>query len=154
SVVPRGPAAITIGYTFFVWVSVFNLLSTSVFWGFMADVFSSAQGKRLFAPIGVGGTLGAVAGSSVPATLSGVLGPVHLMLLAAVLLLVVTGCARRLCGEFGLTDRAHSHLPGPASRPAAAGPLRAPTVEPGRDIWAGFSLIARSSYLQLMVVYM
>lgn len=59
------------------WVSVYNLLSTSVFWGFLADLFTSAQGKRLFGPIGVGGTLGAIAGSSVPATLSHVLGPVH-----------------------------------------------------------------------------
>jgi AAA family ATP:ADP antiporter len=151
TLVPPGPTAITIGYTFFVWVSVFNLLSTSVFWGFMADLFTSAQGQRLFAPIGVGGTLGAVAGSSVPATLSGVLGPVHLMVLAAALLLVVTVCARQLCGHFGLTDRMHSHLPGTA--PAAAA-LRASSAEPGRDVWAGFSLIARSSYLQLMVVYM
>ncbi len=150
TIVPTGPASITIGYTFFVWVSVFNLLSTSVFWGFMADLFSSGQGKRLFGPIGVGGTLGAVAGSTVPATLSGVLGPVHLMLIAAVLLEVVTGCARHLCHQFGLTDRAQSHMPGvPAA--AGAGPG---SPEPGRDVWAGFSLIARSSYLQMMVVYM
>jgi AAA family ATP:ADP antiporter len=151
SIVPPGGAAVAIGYAFFVWVSVFNLLSTSVFWGFMADVFTSGQGTRLFAPIGVGGTLGAVAGSTVPATLSGVLGPVHLMLLAAVLLLIVTVCARRLCSHFGLTDRAHSHLPGVAPHDEG---LRASPVEPGRDIWAGFTLIARSSYLQLMVVYM
>jgi AAA family ATP:ADP antiporter len=152
TIVPAGPASITIGYAFFVWVSVFNLLSTSVFWGFMADLFTSGQGKRLFGPIGVGGTLGAVAGSTVPATLSGVLGPVHLMLIAAVLLEVVTACARRLCHQFGLTDRAHSHVPGVPGRSATA--LQPGSPEPGRDVWAGFSLIAGSSYLQMMVVYM
>ena len=89
---------------------------------------------------------------TVPATLSGVLGPVHLMLLAAGFLLVVTACARQLCGHFGLTDRAHSHLPG--ALPLAPGALQASQIEPGRDIWAGFRLIARSPYLQLMVVYM
>jgi len=153
TIVPAGPTNITIGYTFFVWISVFNLLSTSVFWGFMADLFTAGQGKRLFGAIGVGGTLGAVAGSSVPATLSSVLGPVHLMLLAAVFLEVVTQCARQLCQHFGLTDRAHSHLPGLAAG-TPGGALQASTAEPGRDVWAGFSLIARSSYLQMMVVYM
>jgi AAA family ATP:ADP antiporter len=33
---------------FFIWVSVFNLFVVSVFWSFMADLFSNAQGKRLF----------------------------------------------------------------------------------------------------------
>jgi AAA family ATP:ADP antiporter len=152
AIVPAGPANITIGYSFFIWISVFNLLSTSVFWGFMADLFAPAQGKRLFGAIGVGGTLGAVAGSSVPATLSSVLGPVHLMLLAAIFLEVVTQCARRLCTHFGLTDRAHSHLAGGTALSGAAGPSS--SSEPGRNVWAGFSLIAQSPYLQMMVVYM
>ena len=34
--------------SFYVWVSVFNLFVVSVFWGLMADLWSSAQGKRLF----------------------------------------------------------------------------------------------------------
>ena len=37
---------------FFVWVSVFNLFVVTVFWGFLADVFSYEQGKRLFGFIG------------------------------------------------------------------------------------------------------
>ncbi len=151
--IPAGPAAIAVGYAFFVWVSVFNLLSTSVFWGFMADLFTAAQAKRLFGAIGIGGTLGAVAGSSVPATLSHVLGPVHLMLLAAVFLEVVTQCTRQLVRHFGLASREHSRLPGVAAAPKP-GVLQASAAEPGRDVWAGFSLIARSPYLQMMVVYM
>src|SRR6476659_4567743 len=31
---------------FFVWVSVFNLFAVAVFWSFMADLFTSEQGKR------------------------------------------------------------------------------------------------------------
>src|SRR4029077_881864 len=30
---------------FFVWVSVFNLFAVSVFWAFMADLFTAEQGK-------------------------------------------------------------------------------------------------------------
>lgn len=39
---------------FFVWVSVFNLFAVAVFWSFMADLFTSEQGKRLFGFIGAG----------------------------------------------------------------------------------------------------
>lgn len=53
-----------VGYAFYVGLSVVNLFLVSVFWALMADVWSLAQGKRLFAPIGVGGTLGALLGSN------------------------------------------------------------------------------------------
>src|ERR1044072_7016553 len=33
---------------FFVWVSVFNLFAVAVFWSFIAALFTSEQGKRLF----------------------------------------------------------------------------------------------------------
>ncbi|MFG0298153.1 MAG: NTP/NDP exchange transporter [Phycisphaerales bacterium JB047] len=52
------------GYVYYVGLSVVNLFMTSVFWGFMADVWSLEQGKRLFAAIGIGGTLGALLGSN------------------------------------------------------------------------------------------
>ncbi|NNF28701.1 MAG: MFS transporter, partial [Gemmatimonadetes bacterium] len=51
-----------VAYTFFVWLSVINLFSTSVFWSFMVDIFDVDQGKRMFAFIGIGGTLGALVG--------------------------------------------------------------------------------------------
>ncbi|MYE71194.1 MAG: hypothetical protein F4237_14230 [Gemmatimonadetes bacterium] len=51
-----------VGRTFFVWLTVINLFATSVFWAFMVDIFDVHQGKRLFAFIGIGGTLGAIVG--------------------------------------------------------------------------------------------
>jgi AAA family ATP:ADP antiporter len=51
-----------VGYAYYVWLSVINLFATSLFWAYMVDIFDTAQGKRLFAFIGVGGTLGAMAG--------------------------------------------------------------------------------------------
>ena len=51
-----------VGYTFYIWLTVINLFATSVFWAFMVDIFNVDQGKRLFAFIGIGGTLGALAG--------------------------------------------------------------------------------------------
>ena len=43
---------------FFVWVGVYNLFVVSVFWSFMADLWSSAQAERLYGAIAAGGSLG------------------------------------------------------------------------------------------------
>ncbi|MDJ0976502.1 MAG: MFS transporter [Planctomycetota bacterium] len=52
-----------VGRVFFVWLSVFNLFMTSVFWQVMADLWRPEQAKRLYGLVGVGGTLGAFLGS-------------------------------------------------------------------------------------------
>ncbi|HEY6618751.1 MAG TPA: hypothetical protein VIY68_04335, partial [Steroidobacteraceae bacterium] len=49
-----------IAAAFYVWVSTFNLLTISVFWSLMADIFSSDQAKRLFGFIAAGGTVGTI----------------------------------------------------------------------------------------------
>ena len=53
------------GRVLFVWTSVFNMFVVSIFWSVMADVFSAAQGKRLFGFIGAGGTLGGITGAAI-----------------------------------------------------------------------------------------
>jgi len=50
------------GALFFVWVAVFNLFAVSVFWSFMADIFSNAEARRVYGYIGAGGTLGGLTG--------------------------------------------------------------------------------------------
>jgi AAA family ATP:ADP antiporter len=47
---------------FYVFISVMNLMTVSIFWSFLLEVFDSTQAKRLFAVIAVGGTLGAIVG--------------------------------------------------------------------------------------------
>ena len=81
---------------FFVWVSVFNLFAVAVFWSFMADLFTSEQGKRLFGFIGAGGTAGALLGPLVTIWLSVPLGPVNLLLAAAAFLEVAVLCVHRI----------------------------------------------------------
>lgn len=85
---------------FFVWTSVFNLFSVTIFWAFMADVVRREQGVRLFGLIGAGGTLGAMAGSAVTALLSARLGASALLVIAAVLLEVTVHCVSRLGALF------------------------------------------------------
>src|SRR3546814_6104183 len=84
---------------FFIWVSLYNLFVVSIFWSFMADLFRSEQGKRLFGFIAAGGTAGAVLGPTLTATLAGPLGPLNLLLVSALLLELAVQCVRRRSEE-------------------------------------------------------
>jgi ATP:ADP antiporter, AAA family len=87
---------VIVARVFFVWVSVFNLFAVAVFWSFMADLFNSEQGKRLFGFIGAGGTAGALLGPVVTIWLSAPLGPVNLLIVAAVFLELAVLCVHRI----------------------------------------------------------
>ncbi|HKI65555.1 MAG TPA: MFS transporter [Burkholderiales bacterium] len=124
-------AEVELARVFFVWVSVFNLFAVVVFWSFMADLFSSEQGKRLFGFIGAGGTAGALLGPVVTIGLSVPLGPVNLLLVAAVFLELAVLCVSRL-----------EKAAGAATRTPAAAPARI-----GGSAFAGLAEVARSPYL-------
>ena len=73
-----------IAAAFYVWVSTFNMLIISVFWSFMADIFSRTQAKRLFGFVAAGGTLGGIAGRRLRHFLVKAVGNNGLMLISAV----------------------------------------------------------------------
>jgi AAA family ATP:ADP antiporter len=89
-------ATVFVARVFFVWVSVFNLFAVAVFWSFMADLFSSEQGKRLFGFIGAGGTAGALLGPVITIGLSVPLGPTNLLIAAILFLELAVLCVYRL----------------------------------------------------------
>jgi len=91
-------AAVEVARVFFVWVSVFSLFAVAVFWSFMADLFDSEQGKRLFGFIGAGGTIGALLGPAITIVLAEPLGPRNLLVVALVLLELAVFCVHRLEG--------------------------------------------------------
>jgi len=125
---------------FFVWISVFNLFAVSVFWSFMADLYASEQGKRLFGFIAAGGSAGALAGPAITVWLAVPLGPVNLLILAAVLLEAAVLCARRL--EFAAPQAGRAD----AARTAAAAALAEP-AKLGGGWLAGIAMVLRSPYL-------
>lgn len=79
-----------LGLLFYLWVGIFNMMVVAQFWAFANDIYSEAQGKRLFPLVGVGASVGAAVGSKVAAVLIDPLGVYQMLLLAAVLL---GGCA-------------------------------------------------------------
>lgn len=85
-----------VGRAFFIWVSVFNLFVVSVFWSFMADLFSNEQGKRLFGFIAAGGSLGAITGPTIAAEIAVPFGPDNLLLISSVFLMLTVACIHAL----------------------------------------------------------
>lgn len=73
--------------SFYLWVSLFSLFHVSVFWSFMADLFTQPQSKRLFGFIAVGASAGAIVGPLVATVVTQLLGSMSLMPLAAITML-------------------------------------------------------------------
>lgn len=89
-----------VGRVFFVWVSVFNLFAMSLFWAFMVDGFGYRRSRRVFGIIAIGGTIGAIIGSSVATTLVSLVGRNSLLLVAIVFLEVAVQVIKTLSRKF------------------------------------------------------
>jgi AAA family ATP:ADP antiporter len=119
------------GRAFYVWVSVFNLFNTAIFWAFMTDLFTVEQGKRLYGFIAVGGSLGAILGAYITKNLIRDMGPANLVAISAALFAIVCVLVRFFPSDFaGKTE----------NEPKAEEPI-------GGTIWSGITHIARSPYL-------
>lgn len=75
-------AGIAIGVPFFLWLGIFNMLVIAQFWSLANELFSPAQGKRLFPLIAFGGTIGAIAGAKIAEQLIGATSIAAIILLA------------------------------------------------------------------------
>ena len=80
-----------VAVTFFLWVGVFNLMIIAQFWSFANDLYTPEQGKRLFAIVGFGGSVGAIGGALIASNLISRLGLLPMMLLASAELLIALG---------------------------------------------------------------
>jgi ATP:ADP antiporter, AAA family len=115
---------------FFVWVSVFNLFATTVFWAFMTDLFTTEQGKRLFGFIAVGGSLGGILGPIITASLVHRVATGVFLLICAAMLEIAAQCVRFFPSNFTAQDQ----------RQSSEKPM-------GGNIWEGITHICRSPYL-------
>jgi AAA family ATP:ADP antiporter len=131
-----------VGRAFYVWVSVFNLFVVSVFWAFMADLFTAGQGKRLFGFIAVGGTLGAILGGVVTAGLVDTLGSANLLIISAVLLECAVWCVKLFPADASFPRKRESSLD-----PRFRGDDGTPEWPLGGTFWSGIAHVFRSPYL-------
>lgn len=139
---------VTTGQVFYVWMSVFNLFITMVFWALMADRFTLEQSRRIFGVIAVGGTAGAIAGSALAASLVGIIGTPALLLVAVMFLLLATLAAwgvARLQPDRAVQEAAADSSARPVDTPAGRAPEDRAVI--GGSAWEGFRAVARSPYL-------
>jgi AAA family ATP:ADP antiporter len=123
---------------FYVWFNVFNLFVTMVFWALLTERFTSEQGKRFFALISIGGTLGAIFGPWLASQLAKPLGTSSLLLVASGFLLLGMLAAWRLLRI----------APGLASDTGVGSLSHASRRERvGGSAWAGIRSVFRSPYL-------
>ena len=86
-----GLAGAPLGVPFFLWVGIFNMVTIAQFWSFTADIYTEEQGKRLFPIIGIGSSVGGVAGAWVADRIVAKASPFLLMLVAAGILVAALG---------------------------------------------------------------
>jgi len=154
---------VVVGRTFFVWLSVFNLLVVSVFWSFMADLFTAEQGRRLFGFVAAGGSLGAIVGSATAGLLVGAIGIPGLLAISAVLLEVAARCAAGIAEHPPAQGRAQGQ-PDEAAPERAGGSggregiarvaPRSDGAPVGGTALSGVAAVARSPFLRALAAQM
>ena len=132
-----------IARAFFIWASVFNLFVISVFWSFMADIYSDEQARRLFPVIATGGTSGAIIGPLLTASLATALGTTNLLLLSAVFLAMATLCVSKL-----------GHWQEELTLPTKEANLPETDEAMGGGIFDGIKLVLGSPYLMAICLFM
>ncbi len=133
----------SVAAAFYIWVSTFNILIISVFWTFMADIFSRTQAKRLFGFVAAGGTIGGIVGPAIATFLVKSVGNNNLMLISAAGFIATVVLVRMLSAE--------------KRRMAAAGVESQHTTLDRKlagNPFDGFKLLFRSPYLVLLAVFL
>ncbi len=125
---------------FFIWLSVFNLFIISIFWSFMADIYSDSQARRLFGYIAAGGSAGAVLGPTLAALLAPKIGTPALLPISFFFLLGSTICITKLMRYL------------PKEKPAETAARLKAKISMMNYI-QGVTLIVKSKYLQAISLF-
>jgi len=130
----RQPDDVGQARAFYIWLSVFNLLTISLAWSVLTDLFASEQGKRLFGLLAAGASLGGLSGPILGALLVAPLGHAGLVMLAGLFLL-----GSMVAAEYLQRWRDRHPLPAASEHPGTR-PL-------GGNPFAGATAVLRSPYL-------
>ena len=123
-----------LGIAFYIWVGIFNVSIVAQFWSYANDLYTPEAGKRLFAIIAFGSTLGAIVGATMTKVLIAPLGVRELLVVAGAILLASIVITRIVDARAG--------------RRAARGAAAPPEQPIGGE--GGFTLVLHDRYLLLI----
>lgn len=125
---------------FFGWLGVFSMMIVAQAWAFANDLYTSEQGARLFALVGLGASLGSAVGSLLLRDLVERLGTAPMFLLSAGLLAASAALLELIHRREGGDGGSHATRElGPGSAPSASG-----------NRGDAFGLVLRHRYLRLV----
>ncbi len=123
---------VNIAIPYYIWLGIINVLIIAQFWAYAADIHQPGEGKRLFALIAAGASLGSLVGSQLSKQLFSVIDVDGLMLLASLMLLATL--------YFPIWFWRHRKLPTKSN-------------QSHKSLQAGFDTVLSSSYLKLIAVF-
>ena len=126
------------GALFFIWLAVFNLFAVSVFWSFMADIYSDTEARMLYGYIAAGGTIGGFLGPILAQILINVLGSIAPLMLVSAFLLGLCCLCIHMLGRWADRQRADS--------------LKSKVI--GGSMWAGLKLVWQTPLLRALAGFM
>jgi AAA family ATP:ADP antiporter len=128
---------------FYIWLSTFNLLTISVFWSLLADIFSGAQARRLFGFIAAGGTIGTIVAPAFVSLFVTLTGANALLLISAAGFTITAFLVR-------LLERQKTRFT------AANAQAQQTSLQKrlGGNPFEGFSLLLKSRYLAMIALFL
>ncbi len=75
------PTALCTAY--FIWASIYNILTICLFWSMTNDLFTKEEGRRVYGIVGAGGIIGGATGSSIASGLAERIGTAELLPITA-----------------------------------------------------------------------
>jgi len=131
-----GTPGLRLSQFFWIFISVLNLFTISVFWSFLLELFRSDQTKRLFGFIAAGGTAGALAGPLFTDVAVSRIGNSGILFFGAGLFALAIVCQKALL----IVWRSDSPAVETGSLPAQDRAI-------GGSMWAGVPLVLKSPYV-------
>jgi ATP:ADP antiporter, AAA family len=138
ALLPAAGTNLAIGRVFYVFISVLNLFTISVFWSFLLELFRREQTKRLFGVIAAGGTAGALAGPLFTDVAVPSIGNAGVLMAGAGLFVAAIGFQRLLLSVW---------TAGRSGEPEDVAAADESARAIGGGMWAGISLVLRSPYM-------
>jgi AAA family ATP:ADP antiporter len=129
-------AGLDVGFAFYVWVGIFNVMMLAQFWALAADSFNIKAGQRLFPAIMLAAQLGGLAGAQFTGNFTAALGTGNLLLVGTFLLLLT----------MFFTTLMRDCVP------AQSRHLARSATDDRRHRFGGFGVVAASRYLVLIAV--